>query len=439
MKVLTLFRRDLRVTDHPALVQAARLGQVLPLYVADPTLWQLGGASARQWEFVAETLVELRAALAALGAPLVVRLGPEIEVISRLVKSQDIGHITLHAAPWRAAQDAALVAWARGQGLGIDLLPEGREALEPPSLAPVPGLEPGMIPHARALGLAADAAPHRQTGGRAAALGLAESYVAGRGAQHPAQGLSPTTGERSGSRLSAHLAVGALSAREVTALLPGRLPAPVPRLLANRLALRAAMLRAEPCPPCLPVAGGSHLAALLAGQTGLPFVDALLRYFRATGWLNAAGRGLIASVGVHHLGLDAAAVGQVLARLATDHHPALLARNLASVTTARVADPLRLGEDHDPQGQFIRRWLPELAALPEAHLHRPWRWTGAGQMLGRRYPEPLVDPAAALRRAREAAAERRRGQIEGDFEVIEGGPGRLGPRLRGPVQLALDL
>lgn len=439
MNVLALFRRDLRVTDHPVLTRAAELGRVLPLYVIDPAEWRLGSASARHWEFLSETLAALREDLAALGAPLVVRMGPEREVIARLVRGQEIGHIVLGDAPWRATRDAELELWARAEGLGFERLSEQRLSLPAPPLRAVPGVEPGMLPHARALGLASDPAPHRQPGGRAAALDLLESYGNGRGASHAPGSASPIVGERSHSRLSAHLAFGSLSEAEVLARLPGKLAPPVPRLLSNRLALRRSLLAKASEEPRLGAAGGSHMTALLQGQTGLPFVDALLRYFRATGWLNAAGRSLIASVGAHHLGLDPQAVGQVLARLATDHHPALLQRNLASVVGGRVSDPLRLGEEHDPEGRFLRRWLPELAAVPMVHLHRPWRWTGAGHLLGRRYPEPLVDPATALRLAREAAAWRRRGRGEEDFEVIEGDGSRFGPRPRGPEQLALDL
>ena len=74
MNVLVWYKRDLRVEDHPALCFGAGLGPVLPLYIAEPEYWALPDASARQWAFVAETLVGLRRDLAGLGAPLVVRV-----------------------------------------------------------------------------------------------------------------------------------------------------------------------------------------------------------------------------------------------------------------------------------------------------------------------------------------------------------------------------
>jgi hypothetical protein len=77
------FKRDLRVTDHQPLLQASGRGPVLPLVVVEPELWQQSDASARQWAFCAESLEDLRRALAGLGQPLVVRIGRAEEVLER--------------------------------------------------------------------------------------------------------------------------------------------------------------------------------------------------------------------------------------------------------------------------------------------------------------------------------------------------------------------
>ena len=69
------FKRDLRTADHQPLLQASRLGPVLPLLVVEPEFWQQADASARHWAFCAEGIVELRSELARLGQPLVVRVG----------------------------------------------------------------------------------------------------------------------------------------------------------------------------------------------------------------------------------------------------------------------------------------------------------------------------------------------------------------------------
>lgn len=72
------------------------------------------------------------------------------------------------------------------------------------------------------------------------------------------------------------------------------------------------------------------------------------------------------------------------------------------INAMRVYNPVKQGLDQDPDGRFIRRWVPELAPVPDAFVHRPWVWPGAGRWPGGRYPAPVVDPEAAARAARHA-------------------------------------
>lgn len=372
MNVLLWFRRDLRVSDHPALTLAATLGPVLPLFVADPGDWSQPGASARQWAFVTETLAGLRDDLAALGAPLVVRTGPADEVLAALCRRHRIGRILCLADPGRC--DARVAGWAAVAGVQFDVLPAGPDQpLPPPPLIPVPGVAPGGPPEARLLGLTADRCPHRQAGGRANALTLLDPRPA------PPRGLSPLARrERAASRLSPHLAWGVLSGREVAAALPR---------LRQRLALRAG------CGDALPGVAGLWAS----GETGLPILDAAHRYWAATGWLPDDLRALLAGFALQQLGIAPATVAATLARLSTDHDPAVMAAQIARCAAARPVDPVQRGEVLDPDGAFVRRWCPELAAVPAAHLHRPWRWSGARRL---HWPEPVADPASATRAAR---------------------------------------
>lgn len=75
------FKRDLRVQDNRALFQACARGDVLPLYVVEPAYWELPDASGRHWEFIAESLIELRDTLGRCGQPLIVRTGDVIDVL----------------------------------------------------------------------------------------------------------------------------------------------------------------------------------------------------------------------------------------------------------------------------------------------------------------------------------------------------------------------
>jgi deoxyribodipyrimidine photo-lyase len=156
-----------------------------------------------------------------------------------------------------------------------------------------------------------------------------------------------------------------------------------------------------------PAPDAARLAAWSAGETGIPFVDACMRYLAATGWLNFRMRSMVMSFASYHLWLDWRATGPVLARLFTDYEPGIhwpqvqMQSGTTGINTIRIYNPVKQGSDQDPTGAFTRRWVPELAAVPDAFLQQPWRWPGAQELLGRRYPEPLVDVAAAARLARD--------------------------------------
>lgn len=434
MNVLVWFKRDLRVHDHPALVMAAEVGAVLPVFVVEPDLWAQPETSARQWEFVAESLAGLREDLAGIGAPLVVRVGDAVHVLERLCRRHGIGHIVSHAevgTAWTEARNRRVADWARGAGIIWTELPptntrdQGASVpLPAPALREVAGVEPGLIPSSRALKLAADPCPHRQLGGRDRGVDLLESFLTRRGEAYRTAQSCPLAAERASSRLSPHLAWGVLSAHEVAAATAARqADRPGGRWSGALTAFQSQLAGREACVsgltnlpvlrPALSKEDATTLAAWVAGETGLPFLDACLRYLRATGWLNARMRDMVASVACHQLGLDAQAVGQQLGRLTTDydpgiHWPQMQALVRAGSPTPRLYDPVKSGGKLDPAGIFTRRWLPELAAVPDAFLHAPWRLPEARRLLGLRYPEPIIDLASSTRAAQERLSRNRR-------------------------------
>ncbi|MGY6635071.1 MAG: FAD-binding domain-containing protein [Alkalilacustris sp.] len=449
------FKRDLRCADHAALAAAAAAGPVLPLYIVEPELWAQPDASGRQWAFVAECLDALRQDLGALGAPLVVRMGAAVEVLDALCRRHRIRHLLSHEETgtlWTYQRDRAVAAWARASGIAWCELPQSGVVRRlasrdgwaarrdrfgaapvvpaPMALQPVPGVAPGPIPAPRALRLPADRCPHRQTGGRAAALTTLGGFLTSRGEGYRAAMASPVAGERACSRLSPHLAFGVVSGREVAqAAAARRAERPAGgwgaslRSFESRLAWRDHfMQKLEDAPDlearCLHRAtealrprtpDAARLAAFERAETGVPFVDACLRYLDATGWLNFRMRAMLVSFASYHLWLDWRATGPFLARRFTDYEPGIhwsqmqMQSGTTGINTLRIYNPVKQGRDQDPDGRFTRAWLPELAEVPDAVLQEPWRWDGAGRLLGRRYPEPVVDVAEAARAARDAA------------------------------------
>jgi len=452
MNVLVWFKRDLRVADHPALALAAGMGAVLPVYIVEPEYWALPDTSARQWAFTEDCLTDLRGALGDLGAPLVVRVGDAVEVLAQLCRAHKISRIISHEETgnlWTFARDRRVQAWARTTGIDWVELPQsgvvrrlkGRDGWagrrdgfmaqaiqELPALTAVPGAEPGAIPTARMLRLADDRCLHRQAGGRARGLAALDSFLTSRGQPYRAAMSSPLTGERACSRLSPHLAFGSLSVREVAQATTAR-QAERPgggwggslTSFQSRLAWRDHFMQKLESQPDIETrclhrateglrpreADAQRLAAWASGETGLPFLDACMRYLAATGWLNFRMRSMVMAVASYQLWLDWRATGPVLARLFTDYEPGIhwpqvqMQSGTTGINTIRIYNPVKQGLDQDPTGVFTRRWVPELAPVPDGFLQEPWKWPGAAGLLGRRYPEPLVDVAAAARTARD--------------------------------------
>jgi deoxyribodipyrimidine photo-lyase len=159
------------------------------------------------------------------------------------------------------------------------------------------------------------------------------------------------------------------------------------------------------------------LGAWRRGQTGYPIVDAAMRELWLTGTMHNRARMIAASFLIKHLLIDWRRGEDWFWDTLLD---ADLANNAASWQWVagsgadaspyfRIFNPVTQGERYDGDGAYVRRWVPELARLPNDVLHRPWEADGltlkaAGVELGRTYPRPLVDHAAARARALEAFA-----------------------------------
>jgi deoxyribodipyrimidine photo-lyase len=161
------------------------------------------------------------------------------------------------------------------------------------------------------------------------------------------------------------------------------------------------------------------LEAWATGQTGLPFLDACMRSLIATGWLNFRMRAMVQAIASYHLALDWQASGTRLARLFTDYEPGIhwpqvqMQSGQTGINTPRIYNPVKQGLDQDPDGLFTRRWVSELSKVPLALLHEPWRMDvdqqrEFGCVLGRDYPERIVDHEVAAREARARLTEARR-------------------------------
>jgi deoxyribodipyrimidine photo-lyase len=476
------FKRDLRVHDHAPLVHAAAVGRVLPLLIVEPELWRQGDASGRQYAFFRESALELSAALARLGAPLVIRVGEATEVLAALVREHAAVAVHSHEETgndWTYARDRRVATCLRGLGVrwqqhrqfGVVRGLRERKAwvaqwerlmAEPLIAAPVAlrgvASRSESLPDWSALGGAVDACPGRQRGGRAAGSALLGSFLSGRGRDYHRRMSSPLSAAEACSRLSPHYAWGTLSLREVVQATRTRKASlneeKGPEADSYRRALSAYLsrlhwhchfiqkLESEPAIEYRNVHRGydglreaefdrGRLQRWCAGETGWPFVDACLRMLAETGWINFRMRAMLVAVSSYHLWLHWREPGLCLARQFTDYEPGIhwpqvqMQSGVTGINIPRIYNPLKQSMDQDPEGHFIRRWLPQLASLPTALLHAPWRADAAtlgrhGVVLDRHYPCPVVDheQAARLAKQRLTAWRRRPGMREGNGEVM---------------------
>lgn len=450
MTSVVWFKRDLRTEDHPALARAAQDGAVIPLYVYEPEYWAEPDVSGRQFDFVRESVAALTQSLAALGVPLLVRVGKVTDVLGELQAQTGFHRLFSHEETgngWTFARDRDVAAWCGAQGVlwtelaqsGVVRRLNGRDGwaktrnafLRAPCVSRPNDLTGPVLASESVPALTApDHCPDRQRGGRQEGLSCLGSFLAVRGRTYRKDMSSPVTGETACSRLSPYLAFGCLSGREVAQAAAARQREEkgtrngwggALKSFQARLAWRDHFMQKLEDEPalerkCLHSAYENmrpktpdpvRLQAWQAGETGLPFVDACMRYLAATGWLNFRMRSMVMAVASYHLWLDWRATGLHLARQFTDFEPGIhwpqvqMQSGTTGMNTVRIYNPVKQGRDQDPTGAFTRRWVPELSAVPDEYLQEPWRWSGAGSLLDRHYPAPLVDVMEAARQARE--------------------------------------
>jgi deoxyribodipyrimidine photo-lyase len=194
-----------------------------------------------------------------------------------------------------------------------------------------------------------------------------------------------------------------------------------------------------------PLAHYDRRDAWQAGRTGVPIVDACMRYLHAHGWLPFRMRAMLVSYAAYDLWLDWRAFGPWLARQFVDYEPGIhysqlqMQSGTTGINTLRIYNPYMQGERFDADGAFIRRWVPELEALPADWIHRPHDMPPLVQAMygfrvDRDYPAPFVEHAVAVReaKARFAAVQRDPAFLSAARGVYRRHGSRAqGPRARG--------
>lgn len=457
------FKRDLRLEDHVALCAAALRGPVLPLIVIEPDYWSQPDVSRRQWRFWRSCIEDLGTRIAEGGGALVVRVGEMLSVLEAL--REECGPFVLWSHEetgnaWTFERDKDVHRWCRGNGTAFE---ERRQfgvirgssvnrdrwsaqwdrmmampALPAPACVTWHSLASDPLPEGAELGLADDGLIALPVAGQEAALSALYSFLHDRGEHYTREMSSPLTGETACSRLSWHLAYGTLSVREVTQAAWTRHRELPPHEKAWRQAMRSFIARlhwhchfiqkleSEPEAEWRPFAkiyegvrprpgDPERLAAWEAGLTGYPFIDAAMRYLNATGWINFRMRAMLMSFASYDLWLPWQESGLALARKFIDYEPGIhwpqcqMQAGETGINTIRIYSPVKQGYDQDPDGIFIRLWVPELADVPDAFLHEPWTMSVEERAQScSSYPDRIVDHAEAAQKAKDTLYALRR-------------------------------
>lgn len=456
-RALVWFKRDLRVHDHAALAAAQAYDDALAIFIIEPEWLQSEECDASHVDFALGCLAELRSALAVRGLPLLVRVGSAVQVLAQLHQELAYTQVLSHeetGSGWSYARDMEVAAWCQSRGIawqeftqtGVVRRLRSRsgwaQRWQARMDAPLQVLQQGFtaatrleqpaLPTLATLGLAAHEKTLQASGEKAARRMLA-SFLQERGFDYRKALSSPLSAEEGCSRLSPHLAFGTLSLRTVHQATevairqtPERSLAYALRGFAGRLRWHCHFMQKLEDEPRIEfenfarVCDGvresefneAHFAAWCEGRTGYPMVDACMRSLRATGWLNFRMRAMLVSFASYHLWLHWRPTGVFLARQFLDFEPGIhwsqmqMQSGTTGINTLRMYSPTKQALDQDPQGLFIRRWVPELARVPLPYLAQPWKMEEsvqrmAGCTMGVDYPCPIVDEKQALKAAKD--------------------------------------
>lgn len=431
------FRRDLRLADNPALAAAAADGPIQGVFVIDPVLWGPAGEARRA--FLGATLTSLDESM---GHRLTVLDGDPAVVLAEL--AAEIGAPSLMATadfgPYGTARDQK-VSEAFDAAGGVARFVDSPYAVAPGTVvnksgspykvftpfskawqlhgwdAPIDAPEVDWRPAPAGTAVADHDWPespipvgHRPPAGEEAALDRLDEFLDAAISDYAAERDLPAVDGT--SRLSPYLKWGSIHPRQILERLGSSTSEDTYR---SELAWRefyADVLHHRPDSARSALnrslagielddgsEGDARFEAWAEGRTGYPIVDAGMRQLRDTGWMHNRVRMLVGSFLVKDLHLDWTRGARWFMRhlvdgdLASNSHgwQWVAGTGTDAAPYFRIFNPTTQGKKFDPDGTYVRRWVPELADVPTSHVHEPWK-APQGPPAG--YPAPIVDHAA---------------------------------------------
>lgn len=447
------FKRDLRVHDNHALFAAESNGPFIPLFIYEPHIWSDSEHGQQQHKFLFECLHSLNLELVKLGQPLIYRKGKSEEVFATLTNQFKINNVFSYEETWSYStfkRDVALRKWFKENKINWHEFPrngvirglknrdewskEWKDRMSP---------KPIKCPnHLIKVDVGSEQLPKNPLdlnlnsvdltkplpGGRLPGEMILKSFMDSRYFNYAKGISSPNSAFYSSSRLSPYLSFGVFSIREIVHAISGIRAALVDlskaEQKARKLALSSFMSRVrwhchfiqklEDQPEIEfnnlhsatnnldRVFNEEKFEAWKNGMTGYPFVDACMRCLKHTGWINFRMRAMLMSFSSYHLWLPWQQSATYLASLFIDFEPGIhypqsqMQSGTTGINAIRIYNPLKQSSDHDPNGVFVKRWVPELKDVEPEKFLKP---AAIEKKIG--YPYLIVDEKESRAKAAE--------------------------------------